>query len=374
MKYSLKDGCYLKRLEEPYIYDTSADELYLLDEESFSRVLALCGGADDPEAAGLLEEAGLAQRHPRRDPVTRKGRSATPSLRYLEMQITGRCNKACRHCYQGDPSNRDMKVDQFRSLLEEFSQLQGLKIMVSGGEPACHPDFKEIAGLLPLFPLRSVLITHGEWVDGDAAGWLGRSFHQVQVSLDGMEAGHDSLRGEGSFPRALAGIKALADAGVPVSVGTMVHRKNLDQFDQMSVLLKDLGVQEWAVDVPCPAGRWDLSPDPELLRAMSEKLRYAFGGGFHGGSDGLACGSHLMTVAPGGEAARCGFYFDDPAGNIREGLGKVWKRTRHVPLENLACDCDQVEECAGGCRFRAAVLEGSDVSPDVVQCYARGKK
>jgi radical SAM protein with 4Fe4S-binding SPASM domain len=107
---------------------------------------------------------------------------------------------------------------------------------------------------------------------------------------------------------------------------------------------------------------------------MSEKLRYAFGGGFHGGSGGLTCGAHLMTVAPDGQAARCGFYFDRPAGNIEEGLGEVWKRIDHLPLEDLECDCDQLDECAGGCRFRALVLEGSDLAPDIVQCYARRVK
>jgi sulfatase maturation enzyme AslB (radical SAM superfamily) len=212
MEFTLKDDCYLKRLEEPHIYDAAADELYMLDEDSFSRVLALSGGAEDLEASGLLKEAGLLQEGPRRIPVFTEGRSADPSLRYLEIQITGRCDKVCRHCYLGGPADKDMELETFASIMKEFSEIQGLKVMVSGGEPACHPLFQDIMRMLPELPVRSVLITHGEWIGLEEAGWLGQSFHQVQVSLDGMEPGHDLLRGKGSFARAAAGIQALTGA------------------------------------------------------------------------------------------------------------------------------------------------------------------
>lgn len=371
----LKDGRYLKRLEEPHIYEAATDELYFLDDDSFGRVLALNEGAEDPEAVSLLDEAGMFQERPRRNTVYLEGRSADPSLRYLEIQITGRCDKVCRHCYLGAPVDSDMELEAFSTIVGELSGMQGLKVLVSGGEPACHPRFWEIAQILPEFPLRSVLVTHGEWIGPKEAGWLGQCFHQVQVSLDGLEAGHEFLRGKGSFARATAGIRTLRNAGVPVSVGTMVHGRNLDQFEAMSDLVRDLGVQEWDIDVPCPAGRWNQEDGPlEHLKIMSDKLRYAYGGGFHGGSAGLVCGSHLMTVAPDGTAAKCGFYLDTPAGNVREGLKEVWKRIKHVPLGELQCECEQLDECAGGCRFRAEILEGSDLAPDIVQCYLRGIK
>lgn len=375
MAYTLRENCYLKRLEEPHIYDAATDELYLLDDESFHRVLGLCEGAEDPEAAELLGESGLLQEKPRRDAVFVEGRSDNPSLRYVEIQITGRCDKACRHCYLGAPMDRDMAPEVFSAILGELSRMQGLKVIVSGGEPGCHPLFREMATLLPAHPLRAVLVTHGEWIGPREAVWLRQCFDQVQVSLDGLQAGHDALRGAGSFERAAAAIRTLRNAGIQVSAGTMVHEKNLDQFETMSDLVRELGVQEWDIDVPCPAGRWTRDGKrKELLRDMSEKIRHAYGGGYHGGSSGLACGSHLMTVGPDGAAAKCGFYLDEPAGNVREGVSKVWRRMKHVPLSELDCDCDELDQCAGGCRFRAEVLEGSDLSPDIVQCYARGVK
>ena len=371
----LKDYCYLKNLEEPHIYDATTDELYLLDDDSFIRVLALCQDTEDSEAASLLNEAGLIQNSPRENPAYIEGKSADPSLRYLEVQITGRCDKACRHCYLGTPVNRDMEPETFSVMMEELSGMQGLRVMVSGGEPACHPHFREMVQILPEYPIRSVLVTHGEWIGQEEADWLGRYFHQVQLSLDGMETGHDALRGRGSFVKAMAGINALRNSGIPVSVGTMVHEQNLDQFEAMSDLVRKLGINEWDIDVPCPAGRLNFKEtDPGLLKVMSEKLLHGYGGGFHGGSSGMACGSHLMTVAPDGTAAKCGFYLDAPTGNVKEGLAEIWKKMKHVQLSEIQCECEQLDECAGGCRFRAEILEGSALAPDVVQCYARGVK
>ena len=81
-----------------------------------------------------------------------------------------------------------------------------------------------------------------------------------------------------------------------------------------------------------------------------------------------------MTVGPDGTAAKCGFYFHHPAGNVREGLEEVWSRIEHIPLERLDCNCEQLEVCAGGCRYRAQTAEGSELAVDAVQCYARGVK
>ena len=372
----LRDNCYLKRLEDPVVYDASRDELYLLDVEAFSRVLEMTrSGAVDVEAERLLEESGLLQDGPRRAAVIVPGDSPRPSLRYLEVQVTARCDKACRHCYQGSPSARDMTAESLARTLDQFERMQGLKIMISGGEPLCHPRFEDLVRVLEGRTLRKILVTHGENIDGCGAGLLS-VFEQVQISLDGWEESHDDLRGPGSFTRATASMEALVAQGIPVGVATMVHRGNLADFQRMSRYLAELGVEEWGIDVPCPSGRWDTTEagDMELLDAMSKRLRFAFGGGYHGGSDGLACGAHLMTVFPDGSAAKCGFYAHEASGRADRDLRAAWENVWQIPLRDLMCDCDLLNECAGGCRYRAQALTGDPHGPDIVQCIARGIK
>ena len=375
---ALEEHCYLKDLEEPVLYDAAADEMYVLDRETFERIGRLgAGGGPDPEAEGLLRGEGLLQDGDRTTPVVHPGRSPVPSLRYLEIQVTGRCDKACRHCYLGPASAVDMSLAELESILTQFAEMQGLKVMISGGEPRCWPLLDRALDLLEDQPFRRVLITHGERIDRGEARRLGQVFSQVQVSLDGWGAGHDILRGAGSFDLVRKGIEALRAEGVPLAVGTMVHSANLDDFKAMERYLRDLGVSEWSVDVPCPAGRFedDLLADPGVLRSMSERIRYGYGGGYHGGSGGLGCGSHLMTVFPDGQAAKCGFFHADILGRAGEDLRAAWARLKHHRLEELACrSCLELEACAGGCRYRAEVLEGDPLAVDVVQCYARGMK
>ena len=84
---------------------------------------------------------------------------------------------------------------------------------------------------------------------------------------------------------------------------------------------------------------------------------------------GAVCGSHLMAVFADGMGAKCGFYADRPVGDRRSGLAELWRRVPRAPAADLACACDYVDECHGGCRFRASTYNGEE-HPDPVQCCA----
>ena len=67
------------------------------------------------------------------------------------------------------------------------------------------------------------------------------NFHEVQVSLDGMEMGHDTIRGKGNFRKAIRAMELLREAEIDLSVATMVHRLNLDDWDNMRELVESFG-------------------------------------------------------------------------------------------------------------------------------------
>ena len=95
-------------------------------------------------------------------------------------------------------------------------------------------------------------------------------------------------------------------------------------------------------------------------------MSHGFGGAYHGGSDGMACGLHLATVGADGGVAQCGVYFDAPLGNISDGLAKCWQSRKPVALKDVeGCNtCPEGDECGGGCRFRAP----DPCKPDPVMC------
>lgn len=360
MKYYLAPYCALKRLEEPCVYDAKQDELYELDEQAFAylAVAAEPSGADPPEYSGFLSfclAEGLLLTSPvcvtRPEPV----QSPVPSLRYLELQITTRCNLRCHHCYVGDPERTELSLDDLKRVLDEFQTMQGLRLLITGGEPVLYTQFREFNKMLPGYAFRKVLFTNGQVLDDTLLKSL--AVDEIQISIDGLEKGHDALRGKGTFRKALDAAERAKRTGIPVSVATVVHRQNLDEFEGMSILFSGVGICDWTVDVPTPAGSF--LQHPELLvppEVAGRYLLYGFGGGIHGGGDGFACGLHLASVLANGDVCKCAFYAASPVGTLSEGLTRAWSSIRPVLLDELDCatdGCSVLGECRGGCRYRA---------------------
>ena len=417
MRYFLARNTALKWLETPSVYHIEKDDLYELDSDSFEFLnnCATVTGCDAESASSGAEfiDYCLKEKILTKDKVSVKRppliKSPDPSLRYLELQITNKCNLKCRHCFIGArniitlpqplpsregkaraspikagkiinkspiPSRErvrvrgakeeELSVNQIKGILKEFEEMQGLRVLITGGEPLIHRRFEEINKLLPEFFVRKVLFTNGLLLNKKALKKL--NVDEIQISIDGLKAAHDSLRGKGTFKLAIEAAKRALDSGFEVSIATMVHTKNLDDFDEMERLFKDMGIKDWTVDVPCITGRLEDNPEFQLSPEQGGKyMRYSIGNGPHAGTPGFACGLHLMAVMADGKVSKCTFYSASSVGRIEEGLRKCWQKIKPVTLDKLKCDCKHIESCRGGCRYRAGLL-GDPLGKDLYKC------
>jgi len=367
----------LKNLEEPYLYDIEKDELYELNVDAYRFLLQICQGIhppfreeDEEFIRFCLSEKLITFSETPLQRMVALNPSPTPSLRYLELQITDRCNLQCRHCYIGEGYHQDLSKKQIQRVLEEFEEIQGLRLLISGGEPLLHPHFWEINDILRNHSFRSILLSNGTLITKEVAKKL--RIHEVQVSLDGMKEGHESLRGKGTFEKTMTAIDHLQEANLRVSAATMIHRKNLSEFDQLASLLQSKHIEEWNVDVPCLEGRLKTNQDFSVSPSEAGRfLEYGFGGGFHGATKNSTCGAHLCAIIPNGTVCKCGLFSGEPVGSIEEGLRTCWARIPRIGLKDLTCKCPVTEECRGGCRYRAKI-QGDLFGPDLFQCYTRG--
>ena len=361
MRCYLSKRAVVKWLETPSVYQIAKDELHELDQESFL-FLQSCAGEDgcssrDGAFVDYCLDEGLVTTERvllRRPPVTP---SPSPSLRYLELQITSACDLRCRHCYLGDHRAEELTVPQVRTVLTEFEQMQGLRVMITGGEPALHSRFEEINAMLPDFMLRKVLFTNGvSWTKEQLRAL---KVDEIQVSIDGLEKTHDAIRGEGMFNRSLQTVRLALDAGFDVSIATMVHTGNLGDFDALDSMFRTMGIKDWTVDVPCITGRLESNTGLHVSPEIGGKyLGYGYGDGLHSSDPGYGCGLHLMAVLADGSAAKCSFYREQGVGNVEEGLAACWSRVVPIRLADLSCSCEYREACRGGCRYRAELIEG----------------
>ncbi len=371
MKFFLTKETSLKWLEKPSIYHIKKDDLYEVDFDSFSFLKECASGVGcDSENSefiqyclgeGILTKDKIKLKRP---PVLQ---SPIPSLRYLELQITNRCNLRCKHCFVDTKKYSELSVKQIRNILIEFEEMQGLRVLISGGEPTVHRSFEQLNEMLPDFFLRKVFFTNGLLLDRH----LLRKLHvdEIQISIDGLETSHDLLRGKGTYKKAMNALNTALDLGLEVSVSTMVHSGNLNDFQKMEKLFRSIGIKDWTVDIPCVTGR--LKENPELYvppEVAGKYLRYGYGEGLHTGPPGFACGLHLMAITSDGRIAKCTFFSEDSVGTIDEGLRRCWQKIKPIRLNELKCDCKHIETCRGGCRYRALLL-GDFYGKDLYKCY-----
>jgi len=365
----------LKNLEQPFVYHMGRDELYEIDERAQDFLLRCNGESRGKELttdANFVEyclEEGILEGHEQPVPTTvTVDDGLIPSLRYLELHLLHKCNLNCRHCYLGPLQPIEMPVDSAVDITRQFSDIGGLRLLISGGEPLLYKDLKPYLEQTRALKIRRVLFTNGTLINSGNIDWL--DVDEIQFSLDGWKKGHEHLRGRGTFEPTLEGIHMATAAGIPVSISTMIHQYNLNEFERLRDFIEKIHAIEWGVDVMCVSGSLMKNPDLTVpYETAARYLKYGFGGGYHGSSEGFACGRHLMTVLPNRQAVKCGFYVDRSMGDAQKSLKHCWLNMNHVPLDQLECKgCAALEECRGGCRFRAP----HPLAPDPAMCAFYG--
>ncbi len=367
----LENSISLKRLEEFYAFNKVTDELYEIDERACD-FLSKCDGArkiaitepDQPFIDFCLEEKILSalNTHALKREIKVYKNNATPSLRYLELLITGNCNLNCKHCYIDRSNSAELSLDIITNVFEEFESVGGLRLMVSGGEPILHKDFKTINRVIGGYDFRSILLTNGVLLNKYIINEL--NFNEVQISIDGLRGTHDQIRGEGCYDKALKSMELLLEAGIDVSAATMILKDNVEELDELGDILTRLGVRRWEVDVPCALNGEDVFMDYETA---GKYFKHGFSSGLYNSAEGYACGAHLVAVTNTGKVSKCSFFADHPVGDVSDGLLNNFKRLKKIKLDELECDCSFVEECRGGCRYRA-FLSGGINKKDIAKC------
>lgn len=185
----------------------------------------------------------------------------------LQWHITNACNLRCKHCYQEDlkieqatVTDCDRVVMQFEQLLDYLNNEGGKTVKghlsVTGGEPMCHPHFFDIIDKIVSNEKMSYsVLTNGSYIDNNVISYFQK--HPplfVQLSLDGVEATHDNLRGEGDFARTCEVASRLTRAGIRTMLSFTAHKQNYREFGEVANIARKLGVAKVWTDRMIPYG------------------------------------------------------------------------------------------------------------------------
>jgi len=166
------------------------------------------------------------------------------------MNVVEACNLSCVFCDQGGGSSRMDTVLAHR-LLDEAAALGTETVVFTGGEPLLHPDLWDLVDRASRAGMGTNVTTNGLLVSRQIDRIVDSGVGSVSVSLDGLEAVHDNLRGvPGTFSRAVEAVKQLRDRNVAVQVYFVVTNRNVHQLLAVHELATSLGAgfEFWPVN------------------------------------------------------------------------------------------------------------------------------
>ncbi len=162
------------------------------------------------------------------------------------IDLTYRCNNACRHCWVrlgvNAPEERDeLSFDEIRHIADEARAMGTRSWSISGGEPMLRPDFADIFEYLTAKTKTYSLNTNGTLITPAIAQLLRRKGSKM-VALYGATAEiYDRVAMHpGGFERAIQGFRYLQEAGAGFTVQLIPMRDNWHEWEQMQALANSL--------------------------------------------------------------------------------------------------------------------------------------
>ena len=126
----------------------------------------------------------------------------------FQIELTSRCNERCVHCYiPHDLKLFDITDEMYYSTLEQLSKMGVLSVTLSGGEPMCHPHFKEFLRAAKKYDFYVNILSNLTLLDDETIQIIKEgNVSSVQVSLYSMiPEHHDAIATvKGSFILLLA--------------------------------------------------------------------------------------------------------------------------------------------------------------------------
>jgi len=159
------------------------------------------------------------------------------------LEITNRCNLHCRHCfnYSGEGCVQELSLIELEELFDQIKNFGGKSVRISGGEPTLHPDFVAIVSAAVQMGLLVALNSHGVYGPGLYRRLIDLSIEQFIISLDGLQAANDRIRGRGVFQRLVETIAGLRADGRSVMIGVHLGRSNMEDIPGLIALASELG-------------------------------------------------------------------------------------------------------------------------------------
>ena len=320
----------------------------------------------------------------------------------LVCELTHRCPLHCVYCSNPQEltaRNNELSTEIWSRVFREASEAGVMQLDLTGGEPLARPDLSTLIQSARARGLYVNLITSGLPLDEKRLDELvAAGLDHFQLSFQGAgEEIASEISGTKSQAQKLRVLDWLKSRRVAVTLNFVVHRKNLDQLEEMLAIAENSSATRiefahvqyygWAF-----ANREQLLPSREQLTYSLEffqdaqerlrgKIRVEYVVPDYYAKFPKPCmggwARKVMLITPSGEVLPChaaavisGLQFE----NVKEkSLAEIWQKSQAFQkfrgedwMQEPCKSCDRRTMDFGGCRCQAMLLAGDAAATDPV--------
>jgi len=166
----------------------------------------------------------------------------------FDLEITARCNNACRHCYinlpagDTDAQSNELSPDEISRIADEAVSMGALSCLITGGEPLLRHDFADIYLSLKKKGLLVSLFTNATIIAPEHIE-IFREYppRDLEVSVYGVtKETYESVTGTpGSFSAFMKGLSQLSESGIKPRLKAVALRSNVHELPQISEFCRE---------------------------------------------------------------------------------------------------------------------------------------
>jgi len=272
-------------------------------------------GARSPRLAGLAAAVPavatlLAWAEGSHFPLTPAASLRQDGFGILFVELLGRCNERCQHCYAEASPDVDTALDRATcdAIVDDAAALGVHRIQFTGGDPLLCGFLPELVARAAAAAIPTIEIyTNGLLLSDPLLDRLAPHRPQLALSFYSHDpATHDAItRTPGSQRRTARAIERAVARGLQVRAAMVVMEDNAAHVADTVAFLRGLGVAQVAAAGSYAVGRGD---------RWREAIDSPAAGNSHGG--GPRVGSGKLAVTYSGDVVPCIFSRDIVLGNV----------------------------------------------------------
>ncbi len=165
----------------------------------------------------------------------------------LWLHITNKCNLSCTYClFSCSPKETPhLSFNEIAKIVKEAKELGCNIFVLTGGEPFIHPEIEQIIDFI--FGFKDVhlcILTNGMNLKRILKErWMEPERFHLQISVDGKEKSHESIRGKGTFSYLMDNLLWLKEKEFPFTISMCVTKENAEDMPYVIELADQVGAK-----------------------------------------------------------------------------------------------------------------------------------